>query len=715
MRILIGCMVFIFLTSEAFGQWTWVHPQPCGNIPSSMTATDSMHVWATTSGGCVIYTKNGGRDWKLWQSDSNVIMLSVSFVDSLRGWVSAEHCAIYKTTDGGESWTHSTIPEYPPGDIRFTDSLNGWVGSRNTTDLRHTTDGGNTWDTVPVSIGSSLARIAFPDANHGWAGENGTCVYHTDNGGGTWGTQCSNFPPMMTKFCFPDTLTGYMLSAYDGMLHCTYNGGASWVRRVSATFSQISFYFSDRDHGWVAGFNTMPPPVYNEGRIARTTDGGKNYTNYFNTTGSSFMQDITASDSLHAWAMGSGGLILATVDGGKSWVQQGLSLGDPGQLNDIAVLKEHHMAVAVGDRGFILKTEDDGNTWEKQESHVTSTLNAVQFFDSFHGIIGGNDSRILKTSDGGEHWDTITTNVSGHFRDLYFVDILHGWATLNGDIFESKDGGLTWKFKASAAVDLVHMVFTDSLHGWALGNCPLGQGYYAELLMTKDGGSSWDSVMLSSLTSNSISFSDTLHGWICGINGVILTTTDGGSTWSRFVYNQYCDFNAVHFTDSNNGWVVGNNWVSYYQNYEGVALHTEDGGLSWTRIDAGIGVILTSVFFGDKDYGYAAGRDGSILRWGGTNVVGNPRLHEPVASMNVRAAPNPCKEQTVVRYFLAIPSSVSLKVFDVVGKEVIALKAVESSGGDHQFIVNTDKLLPGIYFCKLTDCNHTKTIKIIKD
>jgi photosystem II stability/assembly factor-like uncharacterized protein len=703
---------FLILQFSTQCQWSWVHPQPCGNPVMSMTATDSMHVWMTATGGTIIYTQNGGIEWKIFQSDSNETMESVSFVDTLRGWVSAEKSAIYKTTNGGISWSRSTINDYYPGDICFTDSLTGWVGSGFDSNIHHTTDGGNNWNTVPLAQGSTFAILDFPDSQHGWVGGSSSSLYHTTDGGITWNLQNSNLPMWLSKLCFTDSLTGYAFTQYDSKIHYTYNSGTTWGVRTSAPFAQWNCFFSDKDHGWVVGFNYKPAPIHNEGRIARTTNGGKTFKDIYYISGRSHITDVTASDSLHAWAWGEGGMILATKDGGITWEQQAMSLGDPAMFNDVYVLKPEHTAWAVGYGGFILKTNDDGMTWEKQESGTAANLTAVQFFDAEHGIAAGEQSTMRKTSDGGEHWDSIPLSLNGYITDIYFLNTAHGWMTINSRILETVDGGVSWNFKKIATVGLLQIVFPDSLHGWAVGNGYTSQDMLTEVVRTKDGGKTWESITLTGFMANSVWFADMLHGWMCGNHGIILRTTDGGVTWDEFIYNQYCTFHSVHFTDALHGWIVGDGSVG--TSSAGIALNTDDGGLTWTRKDAGIGLEIFDVFFTDPDYGYAVGWDGSILRWGGENVVGTNDTESPSYNPYLSNYPNPCSDQTIITYTLDNPSNVSLNLYNILGTKIANLAEDFESAGNHQISFKTGFLNSGVYICQLKANKTVQTIKILK-
>ncbi|NLS76841.1 MAG: DUF11 domain-containing protein, partial [Chloroflexi bacterium] len=83
---------------------------------------------------------------------------------------------------------------------------------------------------------------------------------------------------------------------------------------------------------------------------------------------------------------------------------------------------------AVGDGGVMLGTSDGGDTWAPIATGQTVTWYGVQFLTPLQGWIVGADGAILYTNNGGSAW---LKAVSGTRWDLYtvqFIDAYHGWA-----------------------------------------------------------------------------------------------------------------------------------------------------------------------------------------------------------------------------------------------------------------------------------------------
>lgn len=68
-------------------------------------------------------------------------------------------------------------------------------------------------------------------------------------------------------------------------------------------------------------------------------------------------------------------------------------------------------------------------------------------------------------------------------------------------------------------------------------------------------------------------FVDGQRGWAVGENGSLLSTTDGGATWTVRHSGTDLTLSKVVFADANHGWVVGSS---------GHLLRTTDGGTTWT-------------------------------------------------------------------------------------------------------------------------------------
>ncbi|HEY5753141.1 MAG TPA: P-loop NTPase fold protein, partial [Chthoniobacterales bacterium] len=104
-------------------------------------------------------------------------------------------------------------------------------------------------------------------------------------------------------------------------------------------------------------------------------------------------------------ACGEDGTIARSV-GTRSW--QALPSGVDVVLNDILFTSDA-AGWAVGDGGIVLVTTDGGNTWQKQTSGTGATLNAVFFPTPERGFGAGAGGTLIGTEDGGRRWFPVVT------------------------------------------------------------------------------------------------------------------------------------------------------------------------------------------------------------------------------------------------------------------------------------------------------------------
>lgn len=94
--------------------------------------------------------------------------------------------------------------------------------------------------------------------------------------------------------------------------------------------------------------------------------------------------------------------------------------------------------------------------------------------------------------------------------------------------------------------------------------------------------------------------SNSNYGWVCGFNGYVLRTTDGGATWRGDSINNAYHLESIHFVSQSIGYTSG---------VEGI-WKTTNGGASWfdiSPIQAGDSLYFWGNYFLDADNGVLVG------------------------------------------------------------------------------------------------------------
>ena len=153
------------------------------------------------------------------------------------------------------------------------------------------------------------------------------------------------------------------------------------------------------------------------------------------------------------------------------------------------------------------------------------------------------------------------------------------------------------------------MQFINSDVGIIVGN-------FGIILKTTDSGSTWVNKLQgskSNLTDIWCS-EDSNDVFVVGAKGTILHTSNSGTEWITQTSNTTIDLNSIFFVNRDLGIVVGKN---------GLILITTNQGINWNSVSSGVSNNLQSVFFIDENIGFIVGQSGRILKTtnGGNNWI----------------------------------------------------------------------------------------------
>ena len=263
------------------------------------------------------------------------------------------------------------------------------------------------------------------------------------------------------------------------------------------------------------------------------------------------------------WAVGAGGTLLYTPDGGSQWYVMVPPAGWATDIIDAVCCAGDFVLLTNGTQNEIAWSDDAGATWNVV---TTGFAYATTISDCF--VFGPNamwvvaDGGYVYFSDnGGITWATQDAGVATtqDLNEIHFLDEELGYAVGDGNAaIKTENGGNTWTTLVGpdvAGVNLCVWALTESIV--FVGN---DQG---SLYASYDGGATWIAVFtLAGADVTGISFgglSD--YGYItvedaAGL-GRIYRTIDGGYTWERIDVATNTGINAVFACDENNFTVVG--------------------------------------------------------------------------------------------------------------------------------------------------------------
>jgi len=693
--------------------------------------------------GTILKTIDGGSSWTSQISNTTSDFFSVDFVDDFVGYAvggeywESDSYTIMKTTDGGLNWLEKPLPNgYTTwsslNTVEFVDANTGWIGigygAMNKGKIYKTTDGGDTWtqqyvgtleksstshkDNYAIDIGDGIRCIFFKDSNNGYA-ISGTIGYArsiitTTDGGSTWLQKCYEWESDgLLSVYISDAGKGWAVG-FAGIIYMTENNGNSWFQILSGIKSYFysgddiySVFCLNKNMSWAVG--------HRQGGggggsiILNTTDGGKIWKTQLYTGGTSKpIRSVYFIDEYFGWALGDNG-VWRTTDGGKNWVQ--------GSLNGKSLFFiDENIGWLVKETfniysDAIFKTTDGGVTWAPK---ATESGFNIYFVNINNGWVVGKNGSIRKSTDGGESWITKTSGTANDLICVKFYDSNLGMCVGNaGTVLLSTDGGENWVTQNVGTTEALTSVgFTNSTTVWISGSNGI-------ILNTTDLGNSWinyDAVTENNLTS--LCFINDNTGWIGGIDGTI------------FKYqNDVVPVELISFTADLKNNEVQLNWLTATEvNNYGFEIERRLDEEEWNNIGfmegQGNSILQKSYSFTDNSpfggskFQYRLKQidtDGSFEYSDIVQVEIVPYQYE--LSQNY---PNPFNPNTVIEFSLPEDvNNVILTIYNALGEKVAELVNTELVAGKYSFQWNAQNMATGMYIYEFRTENFVSAKKMV--
>ena len=340
-------------------------------------------------------------------------------------------------------------------------------------------------------------------------------------------------------------------------------------------------------------FGAKPPPKPKKPKNPGHPAAAHAFSWHDTPTGSTAsLRGLSAVSRNVAWASGSAGTVLRTLDRGATWQ----SVGPPGtstlQFRDIEAFGPSRaviMSAGTGTDSRIYRTTDGGATWTLvfQNTDANAFYDCMTFFNKKVGLAlsdppDGVKFRILKTTDNGRTWNVVDPAgmppalpgeaafaasgqciTSNHGRSAWFGT----GASTQARVFTSRNRGRTWSVSATPmnsgpTSGINALAFRSQQHGLAVG------GDFAapatspnNFAATRDGGSTW--ALLTGAPTEYRSGATWVNGNTAiavGLTGSDFTRNKG-RTWTGF------DDGSLHTVDCANPnacWASGANGRAAY-------------------------------------------------------------------------------------------------------------------------------------------------------
>ncbi len=397
----------------------------------------------------------------------------------------------------------------------------------------------------------------------------------------------------------------------------------------------------------------------------------------------------------------------------QSWVIQ--SSGTTANINDIFFLNAN-TGYAACNGGTILKTTDGGNNWLSISGPYTYNLTSIRFFDQNTGLVAGSgfSDSVLKSTNGGLNWIKVFNNGLSHFT---IADNNTLYATQAFRVFKTTNRGDNWTQTGNIPpFTTTALFFINALTGWVTTiqptpTPPFPQHTWVFIAKTMNGGSSWTTLyseyaeIAYSNRMLDVFFPSLDTGFIIGKNGAtIYRTFNSGNNWSETIVAG--TLSDLSFISAKTGWACASG---------GYIFKTINSGDNWYNTTTPTSNYLSTIYFVNALTGWAAGGNGIIIKTtnGGFTFIQPISNEIPIQFSLSQNYPNPFNPTTNIQFSIINVQYVTLKIFDLLGREVATLVNEQLQPGTYEVDFDGSGFASGVYYYKLTASDYTETKKMI--
>jgi photosystem II stability/assembly factor-like uncharacterized protein len=693
----------------------------------------------------VFVSSNHGSQWNLSSINSICTYCYVDNSDNI--FVSVYNQGIYKSTDYGASWIYSG--QGINGDVKniihFNNNLYFAVTESG---VFESTNYGDHWTQLNSGL-IAPSSICKGSENQLFVGTEMDGVYSSLDSGKTWAPQNQGLDRLNITALITILSGDIVAGVYgDGLFKYSVNQN-EWIEFNSGIKSiNITSFIKFQDYLFVGS---------ERGTIFKSSDDGNNW---FKTKSPTLYTPILSFGDAK-----SGSMFFST------WQYRDYVLKNSSTISERLITADNNInnyTDIIDNSGVdrIYKSTDEGNIW-KEVSQVY-VLSFINYFDplsnSEYLFAAAGRKGVYSSTDDGETWFPVNNGLQNEYiEDIKASSNGYLYASSSNKIFRSDDFGKSWITVYANYSAVYHIVIDVTKNNFLFAGLDWGS-----VILSTDNGNSWEDrgYNLPVDRVNEIT-SDTLGNLFIGNWwGEIYESADFGQNWVNIssgsvgglTKNLYCDSNGFIFLGQYGSNVLKSSkrtyapapptliyplhsinqplemeflWtanlvvdsfkiqISYNNSFDTSSIFLEKTLQETSLLVSGLEESTTYFWrvLGINKFG--EGFWSNVISFKTKKIVGvDDNDNKDINFELTQNYPNPFNPSTSIHYAISSTQFVTLKVYDLLGREVATLVNEEKAAGSYEIDFNVGRdsspaLASGIYFYKIQAGDFVETKKMI--
>ncbi len=692
---------------------------------NGITSPDGVYVIAVGNSGLMFRSENGGNTWASYTVPSVNFKSVTSFNNDV--WIAGSNGKVYKTLKSSspvnpiELGTTSSL-----NSISFVNENVGYVCGDGGL-VYKTINGGGTWTPANTGIPANidLTAISFLDESKGVVAGISGKAYVTANGGTTWTEQSLGTTRTLRDAKYFEG--GIVLTGEYGTL-ALKEGNSPWTLVNTRVITDVNA---------VSGTSISDVHVCGGGGFIRNNrNSDARFYNFEINPMLANLVDLHYFDANTGFAVSSmNTAIIRTTNGGTLWTltagatvsyQWQLKLSASGGIgNNLCAHPYDPNTVFCGYGNRVYVSRNRGENWTQIAQATGMGTNMHSFYVSpldtnvWVAAITGSPDRVIKTTNYGANWTiSYQQNFSNYGQPLEMDQnnpSVFYFAPDGGGFYKSTDNGSTFteisgNYPFRSPCDI--LVMWDSSNVIFVGDGVTGSGQ-AKIFKSVNGGINWTDARTVT-SSETPSMCNTVFDL-----SLIYSTEWSGSNIYRST-NYGLSFDVSHTTGFS-GWASGfcaeDPTLVMTGNYGSNSAFSLNKGTTWTNL-GGMGGSGAGMLIPDRGMMLSM-QTSNLYKFKATYSV-LTSINETVLSGNVPGGfelsqnyPNPFNPSTKISFAVPVAGNVILKVYDQIGREVSTLSDGFKNPGSYEATFDASHLSSGVYFYKLSAPGFEDTKKML--